>query len=93
MGPLNLQNVRAVLDELEDDPEYWAFADAGVDEWFNVFRQQVEITGVRCLQVVPDQASPEEIEGRLKRLGALCAGSLARFKPFIERAQAALHTA
>ncbi len=93
MNRMNLQNVREVLAELEEDPSYKSFMDSGPDESFHQFRVGVDITGIRCLQFQPDKATPNEIEDRLGELRNSCVGTLAQFKPFIERAQAALHGA
>ncbi len=93
MNRMNLQNVREVLAELEEDASYKSFMDSGLGEAFGRFRQEVDITGIRCLQFQPDKATPNEIEDRLGELSDYCVGTLAQFKPFIERAQAALHGA
>ena len=51
MSRMKLQNVRAALADLEDDPNYQSFCDSGLDGRFNSFRQEVDMTGIRCLQI------------------------------------------
>lgn len=91
MNRMTLQNVRSVLADLEEDPEYRALNDSGVEEQFNALRKEVDIAGIRCLEWQPDGATTDEIEGRIERMLGLCVGKLSRFKPYIERAQTVLH--
>ncbi len=93
MDRIKAQNVRGALGDLEKDPSYQSLRDSGRDDSFNKFRQEVEITGIRCLLTEPEEATLDEIEDRLGELRNSCVGTLAQFKPFIERAQAALHGA
>ena len=90
---MKLQNVREALAALEEDSVYQSFADSGRDESFNQFRQEVELIGIRCYELQPDEATPGEMAERLGKLRDYCVGPLARFSPFIERAQAAVHGA
>lgn len=90
---MTLQNVRSVLADLEEDSEYRALNDSGLDGQFNALGQEVDIAGIRCLQWQPDSATSDEIEERLTRMLGLCIGKLSRFKPYIERAQVVLHGA
>ena len=58
MSRMKLQNVRAALADLEDDPNYQSFCDSGLDGRFNSFRQEVDMTGIRCLQIQPYEVTP-----------------------------------
>ena len=83
-----LQNASDVLGELMADADYGSLQDSGTDGQFNRFRQEVKTTRMLCNPLQPDRA--DDIAERLERLHASCVGNLTRFKPFIERAQAAL---
>jgi hypothetical protein len=84
------QRVRAVLAELEEHPDYNRLTNPAVGVLSGRFRQEVDHTGILCFQLPLVPA--EQIRGHLTALHALCIGELARFRPFIERAQAVIAT-
>jgi hypothetical protein len=94
MRPTALQDVRLVLDELELDTHYQAFAvlppETFADSRFNAFRQEVDLLGIRCLQLAPNEASQDEVRQRLHDLRDACMAKLTPFRPFIEKALAEL---
>ena len=93
MNQMTLQNVRAALGDLEEDAEYQALSDSGLDVPFNELRQDVETAGMRCQHWPPNRATAEEVDVWLGRMHDSCVGKLARLRPYVERAQAVLHSA
>jgi hypothetical protein len=86
MGTIKMQNACAALWELEDDPEYVAMVE-NPDPAFNVFRQRMEVAGMRCLAVAPSEGDSEaEVRELLEELREVCTGKLARFRRFVDAA-------
>lgn len=90
MEGLGPQKVGMILGELQEDDDYLAFTSPALDEHLHRFRQGVEITQIRCFTFAPEEPTVAEIEDRLDELHMATVGTLARLRPFIERAQAAL---
>jgi hypothetical protein len=94
MRPTALQDVRLVLEELEQDTHYQAFATLPPETFgesrFNAFRQEVDLLGIRCLQLPPNDASQDEVRQRLHDLRHACTAKLAPFRPLMDKALAEL---
>jgi len=89
MKPLAPQNVARALGELRDLPEYEAMESSG-DAAFHELPQEVVMAIMRCFPPKPDPPTEGEIAERLGRMLKLCVGGLAKFRPYMQRAEAAL---
>ena len=83
MGTIQMQKVRAALADLESDIQYRSYSHIAPDARFHDFRQGVDLVGIRCLSLPPDEATPTEIRERLRALQPLCTGRLGRFGAYI----------
>jgi hypothetical protein len=85
ISPMLGQYVAAVLFDLRDDWRYQELTDPALDDACAAFRMEVEATCLRCLS--PD-APPRErdVRQQLSRLGDMCVGDLAPFRPAIAKA-------
>ena len=91
MGAMTLQNVCFALGEMKADADYQALATKPMtDEAFHRFWQEVNFAMMRCLTLPPQAPTVAEVRDRLATLHAMTVDTLARFRPFIERAQAVL---
>jgi hypothetical protein len=92
MSDIGMQNAALVLSDLEESTEYKALdAFPGASERFLEFRQRIEHARTRCMAIYPpNQATSDEIRGLLEPLLPKCTARLAPFRPFIQRALAAL---
>jgi len=84
------QNIRLILGEIEEDPEFERLTREVIDPAGHRFRQALEVTGIRCLEMSPAPATHAEIRERLEALRSQATGHLARFRPVLDRALAEL---
>lgn len=91
MGAMTLQKIRVALREMEETAAYQALATKPMaDEAFHEFWQEVNATTTRCFTSPPNVPVLTDVAERLNRLHRMTTGTLGSFRPFIERAQAAL---
>ena len=83
MGTTQLQNVRAALTGLERDIQYQSYSRIAPDARFRDLQAGVDLVGLRCAALAPDEATPTEIRERLQALQPLCTGRLGRFRAYI----------
>jgi len=87
MKPMAKQRIREILAELEADHFYQRSTRPAMDDRFLRFRQEVEVLGIRCLQIQQEETPEAEMRDRLRSLHAQAVSTLHAFRPFIERAQ------
>jgi hypothetical protein len=91
LSELGIQNAALLLGDLQEDVRYRALDATEADARFNQFRRQVELVQIRCFQMYPpDKRTEPEVRGLLERLRDTCTGTLAPFRPYLDRALAAL---
>jgi hypothetical protein len=88
---LTLHDVCHALGKLQENADYRACAEPPMtDDVFLAFWQEVNITRTRCLTPPPNSPTVTEIHDRLIRLHRMTVGTLVRFRPQIDHAQAVL---
>jgi hypothetical protein len=85
ISPMLGHYIAAVLFDLRDDWRYHELTDPPVDDACAAFREAIEATCLCCLS--PDAPPTErEVRQQLARLGEMCVGDLAPFRPAIVKA-------
>jgi hypothetical protein len=92
VNPLAFENAGTALGDLREDAGFLAL-ERSCDAAFHQLAREVRVAMTQCFQWEPNPPTEHEISERLDRMLAMCVGDSARFRPHIERAQAAFHEA